>query len=437
MQAIPCVLADPQTFRALLSAFLLVFATTLPITAQEVVFIDFDHLAGRGGNLVIASSTWTGGNLICPANPEDFASSFASFPCVYEATGNETFFVSFSRGVDAIRLFFVNDGPATNHARFFDAEEQQIGELSSRDATFMADPNNFQAINPREPIRRMEVTSGGFNAIVDDVTYVEEGAPLPPDFPEEESPPPPPPPPPAPDPEPGVLAFVQESFEVRETDGTALITVSRTDGSDGSVTVRAQSRSGTATDGVDLLPVDEVLTWADGDDGVRHLSVPVLDDEEDEGVETVPLRLSEASGGAELGEVETARLAVFDDDGDAGCSEEDGRTLCLGKDRRFKIQVSWRTQQGDNGRGRSLPLLADSGLFTFFDPGNAELLIKVLDACPFAEHHWVFFAGTTNQAFTLTVTDTGTATESVRFYDNPLGRVTETVLDTAAFSTCP
>lgn len=423
-----------------LSGFLLgVLVGALPAVAQEVVFIDFDDPALRGrGDFLIASSRWKDGQLICPSDPEDFASAFASFPCVYEAPGNATFSVTFSRGVDALRFFFINDGASTNHARFFDAEDRQIGELSSRPITFMADPANFQAINPRRPIRRMEVTSGGpaTNAIVDDVTYVEEGAELPEGFPPEESDPPPPPPDPD-DPEPGVLAFAQDAFEARESDGTAGIPVRRTGGSDGRVTVRVRSGAGTVTEGADLVPVDEVLTWADGDDGVREATVALVEDEEDEGVETLPLLLSDPSGGAELGAVASAQLAVFDDDGAAGCAEEDGQTLCLGKDRRFKVQVSWLTQQGENGRGQALPLLADSGLFTFFDPNNAELLVKVLDACSFVDRHWVFLAGTTNQAFTLTVTDTGVDPPAVRFYDNPLGTVTQTVLDTDAFSTCP
>jgi hypothetical protein len=109
--------------------------------------------------------------------------------------------------------------------------------------------------------------------------------------------------------------------------------------------------------------------------------------------------------------------------------------LCLNGNR-FQVEVDWRDLGGSNGRGRARALdLDDSGLFWFFDSENLELLVKVLDACSFNDHFWVFAAATTNVEYTLRVTDTKTG--QVRNYFNPLGTRSPATTDTGAFGTCP
>jgi lysyl endopeptidase len=114
---------------------------------------------------------------------------------------------------------------------------------------------------------------------------------------------------------------------------------------------------------------------------------------------------------------------------------ESSTTLCLAGGR-FEVKVSWRSQQGGSGEGKAVPVESDdSGIFTFFDQNNWELMIKVLNACPFANRIWVFYAATTNQQFTLNVRDTERG--ATKSYFNPLGQVAQTRLDTDAFATCP
>ncbi len=68
--------------------------------------------------------------------------------------------------------------------------------------------------------------------------------------------------------------------------------------------------------------------------------------------------------------------------------------LCLNNNR-FSATAAWRTATGA-GAGVAVPLTNDTGYFWFFDPGNVELVTKVLDACvdPF-NHYWVFAGGLT------------------------------------------
>ena len=83
-----------------------------------------------------------------------------------------------------------------------------------------------------------------------------------------------------------------------------------------------------------------------------------------------------------------------------------------------------------------MALTADSGYFWFFNAANAELFVKVKDACvPPFDHFWVFAAGLTNVRVVLTVTDS--ATDEVRTYVNPLNSPFQPIQDTEAFATCP
>jgi plastocyanin len=112
-------------------------------------------------------------------------------------------------------------------------------------------------------------------------------------------------------------------------------------------------------------------------------------------------------------------------------------TLCLGAGGRFRVEVTFATaSQSGPGNAVVVPSAPDSGLFYFFNPGNIEMLVKVLNACsPPFNRYWVFFAATTNVRFTLTVTDT--QTHKVKVYFNPLNQAAAPLQDTDAFATCP
>jgi hypothetical protein len=114
----------------------------------------------------------------------------------------------------------------------------------------------------------------------------------------------------------------------------------------------------------------------------------------------------------------------------------DQTTHCLSNGR-FRVTAAWADANGNEGDGNAILPSADSGEFWFFDAGNTELLIKVLDLCanPQFNNFWVFAAGLTDVEVTVTVTDT--ASGQVEVYGNELGEAFAPVLDTAAFATCP
>ncbi len=114
----------------------------------------------------------------------------------------------------------------------------------------------------------------------------------------------------------------------------------------------------------------------------------------------------------------------------AGTCESSAERRCL-QDSRYAVTVDWQTAAG-SGRGRVVHAgTNDSGLFTFFDRNNWEVLIKVLDGCALNGHVWVFGASTTDLGYVIRVTDTVTGT--VKEYRNEPGMPASAVTDVSAF----
>ncbi len=120
----------------------------------------------------------------------------------------------------------------------------------------------------------------------------------------------------------------------------------------------------------------------------------------------------------------------------AGACVPGETTLCLNRGR-FRVEATWTTPGGLTGPARAVEETDDSGLLWFFNPGNIELVVKVLDACDLDGFHsfWVFAAGLTDVGVSLQVTDTETG--AMVDYSSAVGRRFETITDTAAFATCP
>ena len=111
-----------------------------------------------------------------------------------------------------------------------------------------------------------------------------------------------------------------------------------------------------------------------------------------------------------------------------GC-QPSATTLCLNQGR-FRVDVTWHDFQGNTGLGQAVALTADTGYFWFFDPGNVELVVKVLDGLGVNGHHWVFYGALSSVEYNLTVTDT--VTGLTRHYFNPLNQLAS-VGDTRGF----
>ena len=123
----------------------------------------------------------------------------------------------------------------------------------------------------------------------------------------------------------GTLALLDGTATVGEAGGPTLqLTVSRTDGASGAVSVDVATASGTAASGSDFTATSGTLTWADGDTAPKGITVALIDDAADENNESFSITLSNPGGGATLGAVTTTTVTITDDDGAGGGSQGGG-----------------------------------------------------------------------------------------------------------------
>jgi CSLREA domain-containing protein len=115
---------------------------------------------------------------------------------------------------------------------------------------------------------------------------------------------------------PGSLQFAAANFNDNETnaDHNATITVTRTGGVDGAVSVHWATSAGTAAAGTDYTEASGDLNWADNDSADKTFTVTVKGDTAYEANETVNLTLSAPTGLASLGGQNTATLTITNDD---------------------------------------------------------------------------------------------------------------------------
>lgn len=114
---------------------------------------------------------------------------------------------------------------------------------------------------------------------------------------------------------PGVLNFTTSSMTVMENAGNAVVTVTRTGGSDGAASVLYSTSPGTALAGVDYSAVVGNLTWVSGDATSRTIAIPIINNMV---VNSPPrsfsVNLSNVSGST-LGSTSTVVVNINDDDG--------------------------------------------------------------------------------------------------------------------------
>ncbi len=114
------------------------------------------------------------------------------------------------------------------------------------------------------------------------------------------------------DDQPGVVEFSAATYSVNEAAGPARIVVNRTGGNASNVTVNYATSDGTAAAPGDYGATTGTLTFGAGVSSLTF-TVPIVNDTEGEGPETVNLTLSNPGGGATLGAKKTAVLTILDD----------------------------------------------------------------------------------------------------------------------------
>jgi len=112
----------------------------------------------------------------------------------------------------------------------------------------------------------------------------------------------------------GMLKFSQAAYSVAEEGGIATITVTRTGGSLGAVSVSYAANEGSAQVGADYIRTQGTLYWDDADSSGKTFIVTIIDNSHFEGNKALSLNLGNFTGGAVAGTPSSATLTIIDDD---------------------------------------------------------------------------------------------------------------------------
>jgi hypothetical protein len=111
--------------------------------------------------------------------------------------------------------------------------------------------------------------------------------------------------------------FVNATYSVLENGGSVVLTVSRSNGGAGQLTVNYATSNGTATAGSDYTATSGTLTWAAGDTANKTITVPIINDAIVEGGESFHVTLSNpvltgATGSAFIGTPGVADVLIIE-----------------------------------------------------------------------------------------------------------------------------
>jgi MYXO-CTERM domain-containing protein len=113
---------------------------------------------------------------------------------------------------------------------------------------------------------------------------------------------------------PGSLQCSMAELSTGENAGNVTVTVTRTGGTDGDVSVDYATSDGSASEPDDYTSGMGSVQWSQGESASKTIQVAVADDNRSESNETFVVHLSNASGGAALGDVSTTTITITDDD---------------------------------------------------------------------------------------------------------------------------
>lgn len=191
----------------------------------------------------------------------------------------------------------------------------------------------------------------------------------------------------------GSLSFVTNRFLATEGDSQISLTVLRSFGALGNISVSYRTADLTASNASDYVGVTNVLSWADGDGAPKTIAVTLLDDAVVEGDEEFRLALFNPVGGASLGFWTNATVTIVNDDFGPGY---------LG----FTSGVFSVPENGTNA------LLTVTRTFGFTGPVSIDFLTAGGSARPTVDYTPVsgrldFADGETNKSILIPITDNG------------------------------
>jgi hypothetical protein len=114
-------------------------------------------------------------------------------------------------------------------------------------------------------------------------------------------------------PPPASIQWNVSSDAVDESQGSIILTVTRTGNTAGQVSVRVATSGGDAVPGVHYGAINQTLVFADGETS-KNVVIPILDDGADDGNRSFSMFLSDPSTGAALGNLATIPITIRNTD---------------------------------------------------------------------------------------------------------------------------
>jgi hypothetical protein len=108
----------------------------------------------------------------------------------------------------------------------------------------------------------------------------------------------------------GSLQLSASSYAVAQSGGSLSVTVNRTGGSSGAVSVAYDTSDGTAVAGTDYTAQSGTLNWASGDAASKTISIPVSNTTPYSGSKSLTVAISSPAGGATLSTPNSATVTI-------------------------------------------------------------------------------------------------------------------------------
>ncbi|MFN6010713.1 MAG: Calx-beta domain-containing protein, partial [Microcystis sp.] len=210
----------------------------------------------------------------------------------------------------------------------------------------------------------------------------------------------------------GTINLNNSNYTVNEN-GTANITLTRTNGSDGEVSVILTPSNGSAVAGDDYTNTPITITFANGEIS-KTVTIPINNDTIYEPTETVNLTLSNPTGGATLGTQQTATLTIIDNDAVPGVIQFSNGTYSINENGTPVTAVTLTRTNGSDGAVSVRINLTNGTATTGSDYNNTAITVN-------------FANGETSKTVTIPIIDDSIfeATETINLsLSNPTNGVT-------------
>ena len=192
----------------------------------------------------------------------------------------------------------------------------------------------------------------------------------------------------------GVLGFSAPVYSIAENGGLATITVTRTNGAVGPVSVQYTTSNGSATAPADYTARSGTLFFASGQT-TNSFTIPIINDTAVEPEETINLTLFSTNGGATLG-LANATLLIFDNDNGPGSLSFSNSTF-FASEGSGTATITVRRTSGGVGTNEVDVLTVEFPP----GPGNAREGVDYT----YTSNHLVFGPGVMTQTFTVAFTN--------------------------------